>query len=109
MIDALIQGRICGKPAERQSGNGNPYVTVKVRTSTRDGEAHFVNVIAFAEEARAALSALGDGDSIAVSGELTPKVWTDKEGNVRPSLDLLAHAVLTPYHVTRKRQATEAA
>jgi single-stranded DNA-binding protein len=104
VIDALIQGRIHGKPASRESANG-PYATAKLRTSTRDGEAHFVNVIAFADEVIEGLLALSDGDSIAISGELSPKVWTDREGNARPSLDLLACAVLTPYHVQRKRQA----
>jgi single-stranded DNA-binding protein len=53
----------------------------------------------------AALLALGDGDSVALAGSLTPKVWTDREGNSRPALDLVAHQVLTAYHVTRKRKA----
>lgn len=105
MIDALIAGRIHGKPAERTSANGNTFATVKLRVTVRDGEAFFVNVIAFAQAAVTALLALSDGDSVALAGELTPKVWTDKEGTARPSLDLLAHAVLTSYHVTRKRAA----
>jgi single-stranded DNA-binding protein len=64
-----------------------------------------VNCIAFAAPAVEALLALADGDSVAVSGELTPKAWLDKSGEARPSLDLVAHAILTAYHVTRKRQA----
>ena len=105
MIDALIAGRLYGAPSERTSSNGNTYATAKVRVSVRSGEAYFVNVIAFAPPAIAALLALSDGDSVALSGELTPKTWTDKQGEARPSLDLLAHAVLTEYHVVRKRQA----
>jgi single-stranded DNA-binding protein len=105
MIDALIAGRIYGRPAARNGHSGKAFVVAKVRVSTRDGEAHFVNVIAFAEAPVRALLALSEGDSVALSGELTPKVWADKDGNPRPSLDLLAHAVLTEYHVTRKRQA----
>lgn len=49
--------------------------------------------------------ALGEGDSAALSGALTIGTWTDKDGSVRPSLNLQAHVVLTAYHVTRKRQA----
>lgn len=109
MIDALIAGRICGCPSERRSGKGNPFAVAKVRVTVRDGEAYFVNVIAFAPAVIDALVALSEGDSTAISGELTPKVWTDREGTARPSLDLLAHAVLTPYHVTRKRQAVREA
>jgi single-stranded DNA-binding protein len=105
MIDALIGGRLYTKPVERTSKNGNRFATAKLRVSLRDGESIFVHVIAFADAAVTALLALSDGDSIALTGELTPKVWTDKNGEARPALDLLAHAVLTSYHVTRKRQA----
>jgi len=105
MIDALIAGRIHGKPAERTTSGGKPFAVAKIRVSTREGDTFFVNVIAFDEEAVTALMALSDRDSVALAGELTPKVWTDKDGAARPSLDLLAHRVLTEYHVTRKRQA----
>jgi single-stranded DNA-binding protein len=105
MIDALIAGRIYGKPAQRATGSGKPFATAKLRAATREGDIHFVNVIAFASGAVTALLALSDGDSVAIAGELSPKVWTDKEGAARPSLDLVAHQVLSEYHVTRKRQA----
>ncbi len=105
MIDALIAGRIYGKPAERSATSGKPYATAKVRVATRAGDTLFVSVIAFDKDAIKALLALADGDSVALTGELTAKAWVDKEGNARPSLDLLAHAVLTPYHVAHKRNA----
>jgi hypothetical protein len=60
------------------------------------GEGLFVNVIAFAAPAVEALLALAEGDSVAL-----------KNGDARPSFDLGAHAVLTVYHVTRKRQAVK--
>ena len=105
MIDALIAGRVCGQPAERTSKNGKPFAVAKVRAAGGDGESLFVNAIAFDEAPCKALLALSDGDSVALSGSLTPKVWTDKEGNTRPALDLVAHQVLTSYHSTRKRAA----
>jgi len=64
-------------------------------------------VIAFSRTAGDALMALGDGESAALSGTLTAATWTDNAGKVRPSLSLQAHAVLTPYHVTRRRQAVD--
>lgn len=76
MIDALIAGRIHGTPAERTAKNGKPFATAEVRVSTRDGEAIFVNVIAFAEGAVTALLALGDTDSVALTGERTARVRT---------------------------------
>ena len=108
MIDALITGRLHSEPERRTAKNGNPYAVAKVRVPTSGGEALFVSVIAFNEAPVTALLALGEGDSVAIAGELTPKVWTDKAGVARPSLDLIAHAVLTEYHVMRKRKALEA-
>ncbi len=105
MIDGLIAGKLYGQPTERISKTGKPFAIAKVRAAGGDGESLFVNVIAFDAAPCAALLALGDGDSVAMSGTLTPKVWTDKEGHARPALDLVAHLVLTAYHVTRKRDA----
>ncbi|WP_431641758.1 hypothetical protein [Burkholderia sp. ZZQ-2] len=68
-----------------------------------DGETLFANVIAFSSEAKAALLGLDDGDSVALAGTLTPKVWTDRIGEAKPALDMVANAVLTAYHVKRKR------
>ncbi|MDH5707853.1 MAG: single-stranded DNA-binding protein [Hylemonella sp.] len=103
MIDALIAGQLVGLAETRQGRNGSAFVLAKVKATAGDGESLIVNVIAFAAEAGAALLALDDGDALALSGALTPKVWTDKQGNTRPALDLVASQVLTPYHVARKR------
>jgi single-stranded DNA-binding protein len=105
MIDALIQGRLFGNPQSRTSKNGNPFATAKLRTPMANGESAFVNVIVFSNSAMTALMALQEGDSAAFAGELKVGVYTDKNGEARPSLDLTAHAVLTEYHVQRKRKA----
>ena len=105
MIDALIAGRIYGAPQSRTSKNGNPFVTAKIRTPMANGEASFVNVIAFSDSAQAALLALQDGDSAAIAGELKASAYTAADGTAKPSLDLTAHQVLTAYAVTRKRRA----
>lgn len=104
MIDGLIAGKIIGQPKEGQGRNGT-YVTARLRVAT-DGDALFVSVIAFSRTVGAQLMALNDGDSAAISGSLTPKVWQSNEGP-RPALDMIAHGVMTPYHVTRKRKAVQ--
>lgn len=106
-IDALISGRFYGHAEERTGKSGSTFVTCKVRVTSGDGESMFCNVIAFDNGVRKSLLALGDGDSVAVSGVLTVKVWTDKQGTTHPSINLIAHAVLTSYHVTRKRKAMQ--
>lgn len=108
MIDALIAGKLHNAPTQRTGPSGKPFVTAMVRTPVADGDTMFVSVIAFDENVRGALLALDEGDSVSLSGTLTPKVWTDKNGTAKPSCDLVAHAILTPYHVTRKRKAVTA-
>ena len=107
MIDALIAGRLYGQAEERSGQSESVFVTCKVRVATDDGDTVFCNVIAFDDGVRHALLALDDGDSVALSGALTPKVWSDRQGNTRPALDLIAHAVLTAYHATRRRKTAQ--
>lgn len=105
MIDALISGRLYGAPRQGTGKTGDTYTTAKLKAVAGNGETLLCSVIAFDDKAQAALLALDDGDSVAVSGALTPKVWTDKAGDTRPALDVVCHVVLTPYDVKRKRQA----
>ena len=105
MIDGLIAGRVFGQPAQRTGKSGKPFVVAKLRAAVDGAEAVFVNVLAFADAAQAALLALADGDSVAVTGPLKVGVWQDKTGAHRPSIDLVAHQVLTAYAVTKKRTA----
>lgn len=105
MIDALLTGRLAADPKPGTSRNGNPYATARIQASTSAEDRLSVSVIAFDADAVAGLLALSAGDTVALAGELTPKVWTDKDGNAHPSADLKAHKLLTPYNVTRKRKA----
>jgi single-stranded DNA-binding protein len=107
MIDALIAGKLYGQPKAKTAKNGNQFATAKVRAAAGDGESLLVSVIAFSQTAVAALLALEDGDSVALAGELTPRVWTDREGNAKPAADLVAQVVTTAYHVGRKRKAVQ--
>ena len=107
MIDGLIAGRLYGQAAERTDKAGKTFTVARVRAPSNDGENLFVNVIAFDAASCAALGALADGDSVSLAGTLTPRVWTDKQGNTRPSMDMVAHQVMSAYHVNRKRRAME--
>lgn len=107
MIDALIAGKLYGQPTERTGKSGKTFAVAKVRAAAGDGESLFVNIIAFDAGPCAALLALADGDSVALAGSITPRVWTDKQGNSRPSLDMVAAQVLTTYHVNKKRRAMQ--
>lgn len=107
MIDALLTGKLAADPKAGTSRNGNPYATARLWVTTGGEDRLSVTVIAFEADTVAGLLALTTGDAVALAGELTPKVWTDKEGEARPAADMKAHALLTPYHVTRKRRAMD--
>jgi len=95
MIDALVAGRLMGEASRRVDKTGRGFVVARVLARNRADEEFIVNVIAFDDTAGSALLALADGDALSLAGALTPKVWTDKQGVVRPSLDLIAARVLT--------------
>jgi single-stranded DNA-binding protein len=107
MIDALIAGKIYGAPQQRTGKNGSAFVTAKARCASGEGDGVFINVIAFGADTCHALMALEDGDAVSMAGTLTPKVWTDKDGVAHPALDIVAHQILTAYHVQRKRKASD--
>jgi single-stranded DNA-binding protein len=94
MIDGLVAGRLYGDCEQRIDKTGRPFTVAKVRASTAEGEVLFVNVIAFEAILCAGLQKLRDGDSVTLSGSLTPRVWTDKQGATRPALDMVAHRLL---------------
>jgi single-stranded DNA-binding protein len=104
MIDALIAGRLHGQPKKMTGKSGKVFVVCKLRVAA-GGEQIFCNVIAFETPTCEALLALAAGDSVALAGSLTPKAWADRDGVPRGTVDVTAHSVVTPYHVTRKRQA----
>ncbi|MCU0927306.1 MAG: single-stranded DNA-binding protein [Hydrogenophaga sp.] len=105
MIDALIAGRLMGDASRRVDKSGRTFIVARVLARNKSDEEFIVNVIAFDEAPCAALLALADGEALTLCGALTPKVWTDKQGIVRPSLDLIATQVMTAYHAGRKQAA----
>lgn len=105
-IEALITGKLHKRAEPRTGRSGRPFVTASVRAATGEGESLFVNVVAFSESAGAALLALAEGDSVALAGSLTPKAWTDRDGNARPSLDMVASQVMTLYGLKKRREAS---
>ena len=88
-------GRLYGEAERRTDKAGKAYSLAKVRASTAEGEVLFVNVIAFDDDLCTSLHRLHDGDSVALSGSLNPRVWTDKQGNARPALDMVAHRLIS--------------
>lgn len=101
MIDGLVAGRLMGDASRRVDKAGRTYIVARVLARNKADEEFIVNVIAFDGAPCAALLALADGDTLALAGALTPKVWTDKQGIARPSLDMIATRILSAQDASR--------
>lgn len=98
MIDGLVAGRLMGDASRRVDKAGRGFIVARMLARNRADEEFIVNVIAFDDAPCEALLALRDGEGLSVSGALTPRVWTDRQGVVRPSLDMVAVQVMTAHH-----------
>lgn len=94
MIEGLVAGRIWSSAEHRVDKAGRPYCVAKIRVTGTDSEGILVNLIAFDPVVCESLFLVREGDAISVSGAITPKVWTDKQGNTKPAIDMVAHRVL---------------
>lgn len=106
MFDALLSGRLRGVATLRTAANGSLYATFRLGVPSKTGESLLCSCVAFSKTVIEAVQSLDDGDSIAVSGEAAISTWSDRGGAARHGLEVTAHAVLTAYHVGRKRKAT---
>jgi single-stranded DNA-binding protein len=109
VIDVLAAGKLIGAAVERTASSGKIFVTCKLRVADSDGEAQFINVVAFDDSVKSALLALGDGGSVSVSGAMKVSTYETRDGTTRISMNVVASAVLTPYHAKRQRDAVEQA
>jgi single-stranded DNA-binding protein len=104
MIESLVSGRIHQAAKEKTDRTGKPFATVRLKVP--HGESSLlIGVICFEPTAVQTLLALDVGDAVTVAGSLTCRVWTDSESRAKPSADLIAHVVLSPYHASRKLRA----
>jgi hypothetical protein len=101
MIDGLVAGRLMGDASRRLDKAGRTYTVARVLARNKVDEEFIVNVIAFDGAPGAALLALADGDAVSLVGGLTPKVWTDKQGIHRPSLDMVVTRVMSVQDANR--------
>ena len=107
MIDGLIGGTLAKDPEARTTKTGNPYGLATLRVPAGADTVIFARVMAFDAHVRDKLLALAKGDALSVAGSLEIGVWKTDNGEVRPSLSVIANALVSSYHVKRKRQAMQ--
>jgi single-stranded DNA-binding protein len=105
-LDILAQGKLVKQPEQRTAANGRPYALAQIAIATDDGDV-LASCIAFRAEAVDVLLGLGKGDACSVAGRGKVGTWTNRDGETRASLSITVDAVLSAYHVRRKRAAVQ--
>jgi single-strand DNA-binding protein len=88
---------VCGNASEpkiryTQSGQAVASFAVFIKRKNKDGEQEStpINVTAWGDMAENIVANVQKGDRVLVTGRLQENTWTDKEGNERKGVELIA-------------------
>lgn len=98
--NVVIMGRMVRDPELRQLDNGTSVTTFSVAVdrnyvdkTTNERQADFLNVVAWRQTADFVCKYFHQGDMIAVEGSLQSRKYTDKDGNNRIAIEIVASNV----------------
>lgn len=96
----VIMGRMVRDPELRQLDNGTSVTSVTsfsvavdrnyVDKTTNERQADFLNVVAWRQTADFVCKYFHQGDMIALEGSLQSRKYTDKDGNNRTAIEIVA-------------------
>jgi single-stranded DNA-binding protein len=98
---ALISGRLWRSPERKTSKAGKPFVTATIREGNGDAVTWW-KILCFSESGCEELLRLGDGDSVAVSGDFKVETF-EKGGELRLSHTIFAERVISARRQKRQR------
>jgi single-strand DNA-binding protein len=101
MLTAHLIGNLGNDPELRHAANGSPYLRLNVaanqRTRTPEGEwverTEWVRVTVTGQRAETLSQYLRKGTRVYVEGRLEARPWTDRQGQIRAGLEVLANEV----------------
>lgn len=105
-IHILLTGELHRDPVSRTSASGKTFTTAQLRIEA-DGSTTWASIIVFDQTAQDELLRLRAGDSIAAQGRLKISTY-ERNGEVRPSLDITASSVLPLKPKPRERKPRQA-
>ena len=90
-----IMGRVCAKPELKYTQSGLPVTNLRLavdRNYLTNGErgTDFLTVVAWRGTAEFIANYFEKGQMMAVSGRLQVRPWTDREGNNREAVEIVA-------------------
>lgn len=99
MNRVALVGRLTAKPELRYTGSNLPYArfSIAVNRTFRNNEgqtdADFINIIVWRKQAENVCNFLDKGRLVSVDGRLQTGSYTDKDGNKRYTVDVVADSV----------------
>ena len=94
-----LVGRLTAKPELRYTGSNLPYARFSVainrtfNNAQGERETDFINIIVWRKQAENVCNFLDKGSLVSIEGRLQTGIYTDKDGNKRYSIDVVADAV----------------
>ena len=94
-----LVGRLTAKPELRYTGSNLPYARFSVainRTFSNaqgERETDFINIIVWRKQAENVCNFLDKGSLVSIEGRLQTGNYTDKDGNKRYTMDVVADSV----------------
>lgn len=92
---AVMMGRLCADPELKHTQNGVAVCSARIavdRDYAKDGkkETDFFDVVAWRGTAEFICNYFSKGRMIAVEGRMQTRPWTDRDGNKRVAIELVA-------------------
>ena len=96
---AILMGRLVADPELRRTPNNNSVTSFTLavnRSFVRQGEqpqTDFIDVVAWGKTAEFVSRYFVKGQLVAVAGRIQTRMWEDKQGNKRKSVEVVAEEV----------------
>ena len=96
---AILMGRLVADPELRRTPNNNSVTSFTLavnRSFTRQGEqpqTDFIDIVAWGKTAEFVSRYFVKGQQVAVAGRIQTRMWEDKQGNKRKSVEVDAEDV----------------
>ena len=96
---AILMGRLVADPELRRTPNNNSVTSFTLavnRSFVRQGEqpqTDFIDIVAWGKTAEFVSRYFVKGQQVAVAGRIQTRMWEDKQGNKRKSVEVVAEEV----------------
>lgn len=95
---SILMGRLTADPELRATPQGTPVCSFTLavnRSFAKQGEqqADFLDIVAWGKTAEFVSKYFSKGQLVAVAGRIQSRMWEDKQGNKRKSVEIVAEEV----------------